>query len=89
MKYKFCGICINVTKYVVTFATKGVSNPPPRAYATAVKFQYTAFVSEFQFSLSLQFSVFKHVVETCLLNKKHQNKNHSWLNATFFRQCRL
>jgi len=27
MKYKFCSFRINVTKYDVTFATKGVLNP--------------------------------------------------------------
>jgi len=32
MKYKFCRIRINVTKYDVTFATKwGVLTPPPMA----------------------------------------------------------
>jgi len=29
MKYKFCIIRINVTKYDVTFSTKGDSNPLP------------------------------------------------------------
>jgi len=29
MKYKFCSICINVTKYDVTFAQKAGSNPLP------------------------------------------------------------
>jgi len=28
MKYKFCGIRIDVTKYDVTFAAKEGSNPP-------------------------------------------------------------
>jgi len=27
MKYKFCSICINVTKYEVTFATNGELTP--------------------------------------------------------------
>jgi len=35
MKYKFCSICINVTKFDVTFVTKGVLPPPsPCGYAT-------------------------------------------------------
>jgi len=35
MKYKFCSIRINVTKYEVAFATGGGgSTPPPRGYAT-------------------------------------------------------
>jgi len=29
MKYKFCSCHINVTKYDVTFAAKGGSNPGP------------------------------------------------------------
>jgi len=29
MKYKFCSIRINVTKYDVTFVTKGDPTPPP------------------------------------------------------------
>jgi len=29
MKYKFCSIHVNATKYDVTFATKGGSNPTP------------------------------------------------------------
>jgi len=33
MKYKFCSIHINVTKYDVTFATKGVYPPAPVATA--------------------------------------------------------
>jgi len=28
-RYKFCSIRINVTKYYITFATKGESNPKP------------------------------------------------------------
>jgi len=38
MRYKFCSIRVNVTKYNVTIATKGASNPPtslPRGYTTA------------------------------------------------------
>jgi len=35
MKYKFCGIRINITNYDATFATKGGSNLNPlRGYAT-------------------------------------------------------
>jgi len=29
MKHKFCSIRINVTKYDITFATKGRDPPPP------------------------------------------------------------
>jgi len=29
MKYKFCSICMNATKYDVTFVTKGVLIPNP------------------------------------------------------------
>jgi len=38
MKYEFCSIRVNVTKYDVTFATKEVFQPPPspRGFATAV-----------------------------------------------------
>jgi len=34
MKYKFRSICINVTKYDVTFATKGGFNPQNLSVAT-------------------------------------------------------
>jgi len=34
MKYKFCRIRTNVTKYDVTIVTKGGFNPQPRGYAT-------------------------------------------------------
>jgi len=38
MKYKFCSIRINVTKYDFTFSTKGKgSKPPSRVYATGVE----------------------------------------------------
>jgi len=39
MKYKFCSIRIDVTKYDVTFATEGVVLIPssPHGYATATK----------------------------------------------------
>jgi len=37
MKYKFCYIRINVTKYDVTFDAKGGSIPSPHGYATAMK----------------------------------------------------
>jgi len=35
-RYKFCSIHINITKYDVTVATKGGSNPLPRGYATTL-----------------------------------------------------
>jgi len=35
MKYKFCSIRINVTKYVITFAIP--TSPSPRVYATGVE----------------------------------------------------
>jgi len=38
MKYKFCSIRINVTKYDITFATKEVLPHPFRVYTTGVKF---------------------------------------------------
>jgi len=34
MKYKFCSIRINVTKYDIIFATKGSLTSHPRGYAT-------------------------------------------------------
>jgi len=36
MKYKFCSIRVNATKYDVTFATKGVSNPQTHQRSTTM-----------------------------------------------------
>jgi len=45
MKYTFCSIRFNVTKYDVTFAKEGSNPLPPRGYAMEVIPQYCTALS--------------------------------------------
>jgi len=49
MKYKFGRICMNITKYDVTFTTKGVLTPnlsPSCGYATGIENMHVFIVSQ-------------------------------------------